>query len=292
MVRQYGAVNDLKPDIANFVCSGSASFPRQPTGIEMRRSQRNGFVRMFGTVGVAVMVFVSAAPGLANSSCGDAYVDYISAVDVDPEREASVLADRILAHSAPDRMRLNARAGEIREVPAQIRALCPALSGVTLRSPPQGFLVNVDQDLFAALVTDGDEATARPPAREQFESLSIRRGLTPVAGYEKFSVFRLDPDYPMSAERLERYAFQYGMIPGVRYAEPNASIGDGTDIRASASNDEWHVEFRLAWGDCPSGCMEERWLHFAVTSAGVETLTDVGTEILPGFAPLLPFRKY
>ncbi len=56
---------------------------------------------------------------------------------------------------------------------------------------------------------------------------------------------------------------------GVRYVEPNYSIGDGSNISASPP----FYNFVRAWGDCPSGCIYHQWWHFKVEDGQVQQIS-------------------
>lgn len=57
-------------------------------------------------------------------------------------------------------------------------------------------------------------------------------------------------------------------ITGVRYAEPNGVGGDPPDIRARDLGTEWELTYRLGYGDCPSGCIQEHFWIFSVSTSG------------------------
>ncbi len=61
----------------------------------------------------------------------------------------------------------------------------------------------------------------------------------------------------------------YAQAEGVRYAEPNYMIGDGSTIDA----DPPFYTFILAWGDCPAGCIYREFHHFKVEN-GCVTIPD------------------
>ena len=49
-------------------------------------------------------------------------------------------------------------------------------------------------------------------------------------------------------------------------------LGDGPDIDAVKSKGRWYVVARRAWGDCPSGCINEEFFFFIVNGADVERI--------------------
>lgn len=71
-------------------------------------------------------------------------------------------------------------------------------------------------------------------------------------------------------------AVLYESPEGVRYAEPNFSIGDGPNIEA----DPPLYTFEYGWGDCPAGCTGRHIWEFSVVD-GVATLVDESGPPLP-----------
>ena len=69
-------------------------------------------------------------------------------------------------------------------------------------------------------------------------------------------------------------AAAYSRLEGVSYAEPDARLGDGPDLEAVRVNGDWYLAFRNAWGDCPSGCLNEQF-HFFVIADGSVRPADV-----------------
>ena len=59
-----------------------------------------------------------------------------------------------------------------------------------------------------------------------------------------------------SMRALNMYALApcFQGIPGVRYAQPNYLMGDGSTIHASREAGGWRLDYALGWGDCPAGC--------------------------------------
>jgi len=57
-------------------------------------------------------------------------------------------------------------------------------------------------------------------------------------------------------------------IPGVRVAESNGYIGDGSDIKAEIKDPYLLYIFTVGWGDCPSGCINRHYWDIAVEYNG------------------------
>lgn len=56
---------------------------------------------------------------------------------------------------------------------------------------------------------------------------------------------------------------KFSDAPGVHSSQPNGAWGDGNDIRAARGNAIF-LDYSVGYGDCPSGCTERRFYHFAV----------------------------
>lgn len=51
---------------------------------------------------------------------------------------------------------------------------------------------------------------------------------------------------------------------GVIYAERVPSIGEGNQVIYDRDGEDYNIQFKLGWDDCPSGCISERYWRFAV----------------------------
>jgi hypothetical protein len=71
-------------------------------------------------------------------------------------------------------------------------------------------------------------------------------------------------------------------IPGVQFAEPEGSIGDGNQITCEFFLDYTSVKYSYQWGDCPSGCTESRTWEFNV-------YPNCSVEYKGSYGNLLPF---
>ncbi len=82
-------------------------------------------------------------------------------------------------------------------------------------------------------------------------------------------------------------ASKYKAIEGVKNARPDASLGDGSGIQALWSDDKWHVVFRKAWGDCPSGCIHSELHYFIEHGVNVVRVNHEDAAAIPQFAEVL-----
>jgi hypothetical protein len=49
---------------------------------------------------------------------------------------------------------------------------------------------------------------------------------------------------------------------------PEGTIGASTNIFVQPTANGWNLIFWEGWGDCPSGCINNRYVYFTVTRAG------------------------
>jgi len=79
----------------------------------------------------------------------------------------------------------------------------------------------------------------------------------------KYVLLRSPNKYNMIAvgERFEG-------INGVRYAEPNGSIGDGNNITGEVDQNGVMLTYSVGYGDCPAGCTARRFWDVTVDYTG------------------------
>lgn len=63
-------------------------------------------------------------------------------------------------------------------------------------------------------------------------------------------------------------ATHYTNLPGVQYAEPDGYAGDSPNIYPRSTPSGLTYLFRYAWGDCPSGCIYNKYWYFIITPTG------------------------
>lgn len=76
--------------------------------------------------------------------------------------------------------------------------------------------------------------------------------------------------------RLER-------ADGILFAVPSSWGGDGVDIEAERVDGGWELSYRIGWGDCPSGCIEDHYWRFRVLDDG--TAEYIGSDGPPPPSP-------
>ena len=113
-----------------------------------------------------------------------------------------------------------------------------------------------------------DEATAQLVANGQYTAWDALN--------EQFQVEKIDMRLLKNLESVVltfkewshpyRLSESYRELPGVRYAHPNFTIGDGPTVYPSAQAQTFL--FRNAWGDCPSGCIMSEYWYFVSNAAG------------------------
>ena len=200
--------------------------------------------------------------------------------------DAAILADRIMRRDSAqlrlDPSSRNKLAREIADVLRMVRAAHPGVAGIHARElyRPDTLILGLEppmlqrvQGMFDA---SGRMVTLRTGAPE-LDSLNAElrlRGaklLGPAA-----VIFCFGPALNSPAA-----AAVYAGLDGISYAEPDTHAGDGPDLEAARVDGDWYLIFRNAWGDCPSGCINEQ-LSFFVVSGGT---------VRPAASEAEPFRR-
>ena len=217
-----------------------------------------------------------------------------------PPTEAAILADRILRRRSDDLLFDVKQRGEliaeIEQILSQIRDAYPAMMEVGVRGThqPRTLLIGLKPDLFEAVAgpTNGQEGSAVPrTGHVGFDTLNASLGLQAV---ELFPLLPSGPVIFHFGEHLNIDAAirAYTAIEGVEYAEPNAFLGDGSDIDAYKSRGTWYVVVRKAWGDCPSGCLYQELFFFTVEGGEVDQIEGTQAMNMAAFAELVAARGW
>jgi len=83
---------------------------------------------------------------------------------------------------------------------------------------------------------------------------------------------------PPEALNIKALAALFRGIAGVRFAEPNNTVGDSNDIAGSIDESRVLLDYSVGYGDCPAGCIGRRFYHFAIHDDGtVEYLGASGS---------------
>ena len=122
-----------------------------------------------------------------------------------------------------------------------------------------------------------------PTGDPTVDTLLARYSLTVGSAYTMQSgdvLLTLVPPEPLNINAL---AGLFHAITGVRFAEPNSVIGAANDIGGSIAGERVALDYSVGYGDCPAGCIERRFYHFAVHDDGtVEYLGASGSPPPPG----------
>ena len=212
--------------------------------------------------------------------------------------EARVLADRILHRESDDLLldgaRQRALGHEIKRALSLVRRTYPAMADVPVREEPAPatLVLGLEGALRDAVTARwGEETASAPPptGHGAFDALNATLGLRTARPYPALGAVALQLVERVNVEAAAR---AYGAIEGVAYAEPDAPLGDGSDIEAAKSGDTWHVVFRKAWGDCPAGCIYQELSYFTVADEGVEKVAPAQAHAMKPFATLLALRGW
>ena len=195
-------------------------------------------------------------------------------------REAVILAHQILQDEDDallvDMARRDELAREIGNTLSRIREAYPEVADITARERYVFgvLLIGLEPELFAivsALLEDqAGPAMLLHTGYAEVDSLNEQLGLSEIA--QVFPTSRIVTLYFNDYLNVPAAAAAYAMLEGIEFAEPNAYVGDGSDIHATKSEEDWYVFVRHAWGDCPAGCINEELYFFIVNDAEVERI--------------------
>ncbi len=212
--------------------------------------------------------------------------------------EAALLADRILARESDalllDEKRRRELAREIEGVLKRLRYAHPEMAKISARAAhqPGVLLLGVKPGLFRAvadLLEDKNGPVALRTGNAAFDALNAKLGLQAVRPYRHTGVLVMHVSERANLGAARR---AYMKIAGVEYAEPDAYLGDGSDIEAAKTGGVWHIVVRKAWGDCPSGCMYKKLFFFTVKEGQVERVEPPRAVDTLAFRKLLWIRRW
>lgn len=83
---------------------------------------------------------------------------------------------------------------------------------------------------------------------------------------------------PLDPLNIAALAGLFRRIAGVRFAASNSTIGAAKEIAGSVEESRILLDYSVGYGDCPAGCINRRFYHFAVRDDGtVEYLGASGS---------------
>lgn len=212
--------------------------------------------------------------------------------------EARILADRILQRESDDLLldgkRRRALGHEIKQALSLVRREYPAMADVSVRQEygRATLVLGLEGALRDAAFAAWDGGRAAVPSatgHAAFDALNGKLGLRVVQAYPALDSVVLYLDERANVAAALR---AYRAIEGVGYPEPDAMLGDGSDIDAAKADGHWYFVFRLAWGDCPAGCIDEE-LSFFTVAGGEAALIEPGrARGMDAFAALVATRGW
>ena len=214
-------------------------------------------------------------------------------------REAVVLTHQILQDEDDallvDMARRDELAHEIGHVLSRIREAYPDVADITARERYASgvLLIGLEPELFtivSALLEDQTGPVVLHTGYAEFDSLNEQLGLSEVV--EVFPSSGIVTLYFNDYLNVPAAAATYATLEGVEFAEPNAYVGDGSDIDAAQSEGRWYVVVRRAWGDCPAGCTNEELYFFIVNETEVERIDHAPAMERAEFRELVTNRRW
>ncbi len=212
--------------------------------------------------------------------------------------EAFALAHRILARKNDDLLldakRRRELAREIGGVLKRLKKAHPEVAKISARAAhlPGVLLLGVRPDLFKAVagLLEGKSGPVKlRTGHAAFDALNARLGLRAVRPYRHTGVLVMHLSERANVDAARR---AYLKIKGVRYAESDAHLGDGSDVEASKSDDVWRIVVRKAWGDCPSGCLYKKMFFFTHKGEKIERIEPARARGTFGFKKLIEMRGW
>ena len=207
--------------------------------------------------------------------------------------DAVILADRLMRRDGGQLLLDIAARDELaREIAAGlqlVRAAHPELAGIHARERyrPSMLILGLEPPLLRRVQAMFDRAGRVMTLRigdPELDALNTELGLHGAKSLGSFGViFCYGPELDLIAA-----AAAYSRLDGVSHAAPETRLGDGPDLEAARVNGDWYLVFRNAWGDCPAGCINERFSFFVIADGNV---TQADTEAAP-FRLLMAARRW
>lgn len=207
--------------------------------------------------------------------------------------EARILAERVLRRESGalllDERRLDALVLEIDRVLKRIRDRDPALAAIRVRQSgnPAVLLLGVEARLLDAVSRFAEEGGVT--GNRAFDALNAKLGARPEKIFPSLCIVALKVGQRVNVDAAAK---AYRAIDGVGFAEPDSRLGDGSDIEAATSGGIRYLVFRRAWGDCPSGCIDDELFFFTVDGGEVRPVTPRRARSMAAFSRLLARRGW
>ena len=140
------------------------------------------------------------------------------------------------------------------------RGTCPFVDSVSFRPNVEPSFVLLGLDDSAVVAVRDDRYHAWDSLNAQLGILRINKDS--LVRYRRVSLYFRDLLHP------RRLAALYAHLPGVRYAEPGESGGDGSNVYPRLRGSYPTYLFRKGSGDCPMGCTSNYYWYFSILPAG------------------------
>ena len=248
--------------------------PHADSGTSVRISSGT---RVGAAIACALVVFAvlhpTAASGLAETEI-PAHEPAPCPPPAGKRSDAAILADRIVRRDSGQLLiDLTARdelERELADVLMLVRAAHPDVVGSHAREQYRTAMLILGleppllQRVQGTFNPSGEVATLRTGDPE-LDALNARLGLRGARSMGSLGViFCFGPEL-----NVVTAAAAYSRLSGVSYAEPDTLLGDGPDLEAARVDGDWYLVFRHAWGDCPSGCINEKFSFFVIAGGSV-----------------------
>lgn len=242
-------------------------------------------------VGLAIAA-TPAAPARAGDSGAAHAAPWAAAA-----AEARILADRILQRESDALLlegpRQRTLGHEIKQALSLIRQRYPAMAETTAMDWHERELVlELEGALRNAVMgswSNGEVSSPPHTGHVAFDALNETLSVRVARVWP-----RIDSVIIRLGERANMPAAipAYEAVDGVVSAYPNYHVGDFPDIETAKVRDTWHVVFRKAWGDCPSGCIFRELTFFTVADGEAALVEPAQARGMAVFAALVAGRGW
>ena len=266
-----------------------------------KRVENRVMTSWFRLAVVCLLLPLAWSVSLCTKAWGADTAPFVLRIDIRKIRkvpEAVLLAHRILARESKelllDKKRRSELAREIEGVLKRLRYAHPEIEKISARAAhlPGVLLLSVKPRLFRDVsrsLTHLKDPVDLRTGNRAFDTLNAQLGLRAVRPYRHISVLVMHLSERVNVEAARRV---YLKIAGVEYAEPDAHLGDGSDIEALKTGGVWHVVVRKAWGDCPASCIYKKLFFFTVKNGNVERIEPARAMESPDFKKILETRNW
>lgn len=216
-------------------------------------------------------------------------------LEVPSRSESEILASQILIRQGSDGFRLPDQlqqlSTEIQHVLQLVRESKPSVAnvsvtedyspGIVIVTPQPGFLKHVQ-----SMVGSGAESVPLSSGSLKFDQFNMKFGLFAVSVFSQLGVMILYYD-PGVNPQFVSFLLASRFNDHIKSAEPDYYLGEKSAIKVSKAGENWNILVRRAWGDCPSGCINQELNFFMINENRVKSIPLEEAQTLSEFVKLM-----